>query len=174
MRIIETCPKCGGDLVDLVIATDPPIPQKKCFNCGWEWTGEREEVVRVPFGGNTYTNGTDTVTISSNDYIKAPVTIPEVAWNGNTYTNTTDTRTISWTDHFKKSVSMPEVTLNGGVDCHIVERYEPIQPSKVRYVPYQPSDTDYNNLPCKYCSNNPENGGSGVCNCTLGRRIDIL
>ena len=42
--IIETCPKCGHDLTDLVIDTYPPIPQKKCFNCGWEWTGEREEV----------------------------------------------------------------------------------------------------------------------------------
>lgn len=53
MIIIETCPKCGHDLTDLVIATDPPIPQKKCFGCGWEWTGEREEIVRVPFGGNS-------------------------------------------------------------------------------------------------------------------------
>ena len=24
------------------------------------------------------------------------------------------------------------------------------------------------NNACKYCSNNPENGGSGICNCTLG------
>lgn len=56
MRIIETCPKCGHDLVDLVLTTYPPIPQKKCFSCGWEWTGEAEEVVRVPFGGNTYTS----------------------------------------------------------------------------------------------------------------------
>ena len=51
--IIETCPKCGHDLTDLVIATYPPIPQKKCFGCGWSWEGEREEVVRVPFGGNS-------------------------------------------------------------------------------------------------------------------------
>lgn len=51
--IIETCPKCGHDLTDLVLATYPPIPQKKCFDCGWSWTGEREEVVRVPFGGNS-------------------------------------------------------------------------------------------------------------------------
>lgn len=127
MKIIETCPKCGHDLVDLVLTTNPPIPQKKCFNCGWEWTGEREEVVRVPFGGNTYTNTTDTETISLNDYI-----------------NTTTT----------------EVTLNGGVDGYIVECY----------VPVQPSDIPLNRLaqPCKHCSNNPRNGGSGICNCTLG------
>lgn len=53
MIIIETCPKCGHDLTDLVITTNPPIPQKKCFSCGWEWTGEREEIIRVPFGGNS-------------------------------------------------------------------------------------------------------------------------
>ena len=45
MVIIETCPKCGHDLTDLVICTYPPIPQKKCFNCGWSWEGEREEVI---------------------------------------------------------------------------------------------------------------------------------
>ena len=53
MIIIETCPKCGHDLTDLIIATNPPIPQKKCFGCGWSWTGEREEVIIVPFGGNS-------------------------------------------------------------------------------------------------------------------------
>jgi hypothetical protein len=51
--IIETCPKCGFDLHDTIIATNPPIPQKKCFECGWEWTGEPEEVIRRPFGGNS-------------------------------------------------------------------------------------------------------------------------
>lgn len=49
--IIETCPKCGHDLHDLVIATYPPIPKKECWNCGWSWEGEREEIVRVPFDG---------------------------------------------------------------------------------------------------------------------------
>ena len=34
MIIIETCPKCGHDLQDLVIATYPPIPKKECWNCG--------------------------------------------------------------------------------------------------------------------------------------------
>lgn len=51
MIIIETCPKCGHDLHDLVICTYPPIPKKECWNCGWSWEGEREEVVRVPFDG---------------------------------------------------------------------------------------------------------------------------
>lgn len=51
--IIETCPKCGHDLADEVICTYPPIPRKSCPSCGWSWECEREEVVRVPFGGNS-------------------------------------------------------------------------------------------------------------------------
>ena len=50
--IIETCPKCGHDLVDIMLASYPPIPKKECWNCGWSWKGKREEVVRVPFSGN--------------------------------------------------------------------------------------------------------------------------
>lgn len=52
--IIETCPKCGHDLVYTVICTNPPIPKKGCPNCGWSLEGEPEEVVRVPFGGNLF------------------------------------------------------------------------------------------------------------------------
>lgn len=29
--IIETCPRCGADLVSLVLACNPPIPKKECF-----------------------------------------------------------------------------------------------------------------------------------------------
>lgn len=75
MIIIETCPKCGHDLTDLILATNPPIPQKKCFSCGWEWTGEPEEVVRVPFGGNSLKvddfNGLNTNTFSLNELSKS-------------------------------------------------------------------------------------------------------
>lgn len=61
MIVIETCPKCGHDLRDLVIATYPPILKKECFNCGWSWTEEREEIVRVPFGGNSLNTLTNTL-----------------------------------------------------------------------------------------------------------------
>ena len=47
--IIETCPKCGHDLQDITIATNPPIPKKWCMHCGWSWTGSVEEIVRRPF-----------------------------------------------------------------------------------------------------------------------------
>ena len=47
--IIETCPKCGADLIDTIIATSPPIPRKVCPNCSWHWEGKREEIKRIPF-----------------------------------------------------------------------------------------------------------------------------
>lgn len=50
--IIETCPKCGAVLHDIVLTTYPPIPKKECFSCGWSWTGEPEEIEYRPFGGN--------------------------------------------------------------------------------------------------------------------------
>ena len=55
MIVVETCPKCGHDLHDVVICTYPPIPRKVCWNCGWSWTGDPEKITRVPFGGNTNT-----------------------------------------------------------------------------------------------------------------------
>ena len=66
--IVETCPKCGHDLQDLILTTYPPIPQKKCFNCGWSWEGEREEVIRVPFGGNSLEMASDNSYL--NDFLK--------------------------------------------------------------------------------------------------------
>lgn len=76
MIIIETCPKCGHDLLDQVICTHPPIPAKHCPNCGWYWEGEPEQVIRVPFGDNTYrdkepiltTTNTSLTSINIQDY----------------------------------------------------------------------------------------------------------
>ena len=50
--IIYTCPRCGTNLVDTVICTYPPKVQKWCPSCGWSYTEDHEEVIRVPFGGN--------------------------------------------------------------------------------------------------------------------------
>ena len=52
MMIIETCPNCGHDLMNVMLCTNPPIPKKECVNCGWTWVGKREEVIRVPFIDN--------------------------------------------------------------------------------------------------------------------------
>ena len=94
--IIETCPQCGHDLIDEVICTYPPIPRKRCPNCGWSWEGEKEEVIRVPF---------------NRDFIR--------------------TETLSYLDYSHAN--------------------------------------NFEQSPCKNCSNNPKNGGSGICHCTLGQ-----
>lgn len=47
--VIETCPVCGHDLIDIMVATNPPIPRKECTYCSWSWEGVREETIRVPF-----------------------------------------------------------------------------------------------------------------------------
>lgn len=54
MIIIETCPKCGHDLHDIMLASFPPIPRKECLVCGWSCEGEREQIIRAPFSGNMH------------------------------------------------------------------------------------------------------------------------
>lgn len=49
MQIIYTCPKCGADLEELMLASNPPQYQQQCRSCGWKHT-EQEAVVRIPFG----------------------------------------------------------------------------------------------------------------------------
>lgn len=49
MQIIYTCPNCGGDLSEIMIATNPPIYTKVCHNCGWSVEEPRENVVRIPY-----------------------------------------------------------------------------------------------------------------------------
>lgn len=49
--IIETCPRCGHDLINFELTTYPPIPGKECWKCGWRWTGNPEKIIRVPFSG---------------------------------------------------------------------------------------------------------------------------
>ena len=51
--IIETCPECGHDLIDEMIYTNPPITRKFCPSCGWTGKDERDEVIRIPYGGNS-------------------------------------------------------------------------------------------------------------------------
>lgn len=111
--IIETCPKCGHDLIDEVICTYPPIPRKSCPSCGWSWEGEREEVIRVPFGGNS---------LIVDDLV----------------------------DLFK-DVNLEDNTLlnNYNLNDATIGTFE--------------------QSACVNCSNNPKNGGSGICHCTLGQ-----
>ncbi len=52
--IIETCPRCGHDLIKIMLTSNPPIHKKECWSCGWSWIGEPEKIERVPFGGNSF------------------------------------------------------------------------------------------------------------------------
>ncbi len=54
MKIIETCPKCGHDIDDYVLAIGRVRHVKECPNCGlsWERILNNEEVKRVPFDPN--------------------------------------------------------------------------------------------------------------------------
>lgn len=115
--VIETCPKCGHDLMNEVICTYPPIPRKSCPSCGWSWEGEREEVIRVPFGGNSLIID-DLVGLDKYD---------------------------------KLEVNLDDITLlnNYNFEDATISAFE------------QSS--------CVNCSNNPKNGGSGICFCTLGQ-----
>ena len=47
--VIETCPNCGEPLIDIMLASNPPVPRKECFSCGWSWTGEPEKIEYKPF-----------------------------------------------------------------------------------------------------------------------------
>lgn len=47
--IVETCPVCGNPLMDSIIATNPPIYRKECYNCGWSWESKPEPIQYVPF-----------------------------------------------------------------------------------------------------------------------------
>jgi hypothetical protein len=53
--------------VNEVIDTYPQIPRKSCPSCGWSWEGEPEQVMRIPFGGNSFNH--DNLTLHGNtDY----------------------------------------------------------------------------------------------------------
>lgn len=34
-NIIDTCPRCGHDLVYIVLTSNPPIYRRQCQNCGY-------------------------------------------------------------------------------------------------------------------------------------------
>ena len=55
MTIIYTCPKCGGDLHDICIATYPPKRKLQCFACGWsESTIEDNAIIKIPYIENKF------------------------------------------------------------------------------------------------------------------------
>ena len=49
MILVETCPKCGHDLIGLCLDSYPPQYVMECFNCGWRSKAEQDEIIRVPY-----------------------------------------------------------------------------------------------------------------------------
>ena len=41
------------------------------------------------------------------------------------------------------------------------------KPTVVNFYDYSGTESS----PCDKCSNNPKNGGSGICHCTLGQKV---
>ena len=68
-------------------------------------------------------------------------------------------------------LSYPPIVTKRCPFCGFYEEY----PKRIIRIEYQPRELNYAfpNVPkaCTYCSNNPNNGGSGICNCTLGSQI---
>ena len=59
MEIIYTCPHCGEDLQEYVVAaTNPPILIIRCKRCGWEAEAakEYEKIIRIPYQQKIYPN----------------------------------------------------------------------------------------------------------------------
>lgn len=52
MKIIYTCPKCGNDLVDVCLCSNPAKNAMYCLGCGFMTEAEIEETIRIPYGGN--------------------------------------------------------------------------------------------------------------------------
>lgn len=51
MQIIYTCPKCGADLEELVLTSNPPQHIKRCKNlkCDWMFVEKPQDVIRIPY-----------------------------------------------------------------------------------------------------------------------------
>ena len=63
-----------------------------------------------------------------------------------------------------------------------VDAYDQAQMDALEWLKYevknlQPAEeiicckSSFNSAPCRNCLNNPKNGGSGICHCTLGSNI---
>lgn len=138
--IIETCPKCGHDLMDEMICTYPPIPRKSCPSCGWSWEGEPEQVIRRPFGGNSFNYDDLTYTLKGNTDYEC--------------VNGLATSTSTCGDN---AISMSEAT-----DA-LIKAFKDFEDGFIN------GAISFEKPSCANCPNNIKNGGSGICHCILGQ-----
>lgn len=55
--IIYTCPNCGGDLQEIMLASLPPQFKKECPNCGWSHIDSMsEQIIKIPYGLDNSSN----------------------------------------------------------------------------------------------------------------------
>ena len=166
--IIETCPKCGHDLVDEVICTNPPIPKKSCWNCGWHWEGEPEQVIRQPFGGNSFYLDNKYALIGSKydekivntDYTEEMNSLATTV--SNYYGNTINA--VEAMEAFAKTVEEYSNKLGESL-----EEYNDNIIKHNLFKDFEIEQSAFKQSACENCSNNPKNGGSGICHCILGQ-----
>lgn len=152
--IIYTCPKCGHDLLSEVLTCLPPIHRDYCPNCGWSHE-EREEVVRIPYGGNS--NITES-TLNSIE-LKTDMCCDSVASINSTTTTEEVSDLLGEETVLKIEETLTEIFGNKIVDLNNPNFTDLQNPFKKNY---------FNNEACEKCSSNPLNGGTGICFCTLG------
>lgn len=166
--IIETCPKCGHDLHDEVICTNPPIPKKSCWNCGWHWTGEPEQVIRQPFGGNSYVFEKDSSFYPDNNYLLIGSKYDEeVIGNlattvSNYYGNAIGV--VEAMEAFTKTVEEYSNKLGESL-----EEYNDNIIKHNLFKDFEIEQSAFKQPACENCPNNSKNGGSGICHCILGQ-----
>ena len=143
MKIIYTCPKCGHDLVDVSLCSYPAKNAMYCMNCGFMSEPESEEIVRIPYGGNYHY---DHIINSSNEELL------RINSSGNVITNSNYDLNFTNSDHAINDSNGELSRLNSSGNAFANSNY----------------DLNFTNSACANCSNNPKNGGSGICLCTLG------
>ena len=74
---------------------------------------------------------------------------------------------VSPDDYVRAAINFYSACRTFGYEYDTVTRPETIP---MRLTPMAPSDKAYDGSPCQYCSNNPRNGGSGICHCILGQQ----
>lgn len=136
------CPKCGSTNVDnhAMLTCNPPIPQYECKDCGHLFTLPRES----------------TAAVDSNE---AVLTVPKSEWTPVVKYGWMCPRCGKVNSPFTKQCDCePEKKSNYSLDWS----YHPTVTA--------PPARNFNFTAdaCRDCSNNPANGGSGFCNCTLG------
>ena len=47
-EVIYTCPKCGNNLDVIMKASNPPIEEYRCSQCGWT-DSHQGDVLRIPY-----------------------------------------------------------------------------------------------------------------------------